>query len=132
MSAEPVRTGNSDLGASRWLPYVQARLSEMAEGVRTVGADESISPDPAALRRALPELTSLLDERTPAPSVVPTVDGGVQFVWHKAGWDIEIEVLATATLAWVRRRGQGPGTVGPVAEMRDPLVGALRHLVSVS
>ena len=131
MSAEPVRTDTADVvGAPRWLPYVQARLNEMAEGIRGIGGEEGISADPAALRRALPELTSLLDDGTPAPSVVPTVDGGVQFVWHRSGWDIEIEVLATTTLAWVRRRGEGPGTAGSVAQIRDPLGGALRDLVS--
>lgn len=130
MSAEPVRDEPGRHEPPRWLPYLQWRLDALVEGLGTAGDEEYVSPDPAALRRALPEVTSLLEDGTSTPSVVPTVDGGVQFAWRKAGWDVEIEVLATTTLAWVRQRSEGPGLAGPVGEMREPLDQALRALVS--
>lgn len=79
MSAEPVRDEPGSHGTPRWLPYVRWRLNALAEGLGTTGDEEYVSPDPAALRRALPELASLLENGTSTPSVVPTVDGGVQF-----------------------------------------------------
>lgn len=37
-------------------------------------------------------LIQVMGNRTPAPSVVPTVSGGVQAEWHINGIDLEIEV----------------------------------------
>lgn len=50
------------------------------------------SPQPEAVRRALGEVVRFMGVDTPTPCVVPTLDGGVQFVWHKGGWDVEVEV----------------------------------------
>lgn len=114
----------------RWLPYVLRRLNDLAAGPYEPEDEDGLLPDPQAVWRALPALGGLLTDRTPTPSVVPTIDGGVQFVWHKAGWDLEIEVLANETIVWGRRRGEGLGDAGPIAEMRPVLDRALRALES--
>jgi len=50
--------------------------------------------DPDRLFYGLNLLTSLLPSGTPAPAVVPTNSGGVQFEWHTQGIDLELEVIA--------------------------------------
>ena len=43
------------------------------------------------IERALRLLALILDTETAAPSIVPTVLGGVQAEWHMGGLDVEIE-----------------------------------------
>ena len=45
-------------------------------------------------------LSSVMRDDTPAPSVVPTTRGGIQFEWHTRGIDLEVEFLSS-----VRVRG---------------------------
>jgi hypothetical protein len=79
------------------------RLRELLQ--LAYGPDEGLSsPHPEAIQRALPELIRFMRVDTPTPSVVPTFDGGVQFVWHKGGWDVEVEVGPKETLLWAQRR----------------------------
>jgi hypothetical protein len=37
-------------------------------------------------------LNHLMQQRTPAPAIVPTRRGGVQLEWHERGIDIEVEI----------------------------------------
>ena len=87
----------------KWLPYVMSRLQELLV-LAYEPDDETPSPHPEAVQRALSELVRFMSRETPTPSVVPTFDGGVQFVWHKAGWDVEVEVGPKETLLWAQRR----------------------------
>jgi hypothetical protein len=87
----------------RWLPYVIVRLRDL-QRLLNEPAYEVPTPDPDALERALSELARFMRIDTPTPSVVPTYDGGVQFVWHKGGWDVEVEVGPKETLVWAQRR----------------------------
>jgi len=87
----------------RWLPYVMTRLQELMT-LAYEPDDEVPAPHPEAIQRALHELIRFMRFDTPTPSVVPTFDGGVQFVWHKGGWDIEVEVGPKETLLWAQRR----------------------------
>ncbi len=48
--------------------------------------------NPVAVMLSCLFLGKIVNEFTPMPSVVPAVDGGVQFEWHEAGHDIEIEI----------------------------------------
>jgi hypothetical protein len=47
--------------------------------------------DREAINQALTAINQLLDRNTPAPSVVPTPESGVQMEWHRRGKDLEIE-----------------------------------------
>lgn len=87
----------------RWLSYVMTRLQALL-ALAYEPDDEVPTPHLEAIHRALPELSRFMRADTPTPSVVPTVDGGVQFVWHKRGWDLEIEVGPKETLLWAQRR----------------------------
>jgi len=86
-----------------WLPYVMGRLRQLLQ--LTYDQDEGVPPPhPESIQRALSELIRFMRVDTPTPSVVPTFDGGVQFVWHKGGWDVEVEVGPKETLLWAQRR----------------------------
>lgn len=45
-----------------------------------------------ALIRGLLVLLGVMRHDSPTPSVVPTSAGGVQFEWHRSGFDLEIDV----------------------------------------
>lgn len=109
----------------RWLPYVMERLMEL-QRILDEPDDEIATPYPEALERALPELVRFMRVDSPTPSVVPTYDGGVQFVWHKNGWDVEIEVGPKETLVWVQRRDGSDSWDGSL----DDFVGDVRSLMS--
>ena len=53
------------------------------------------SIDPACVVASLCWAIEILHDNTPAPSVVPTSRGGVQFEWHVADIDLEIEFLSS-------------------------------------
>lgn len=109
----------------RWLPYVVGRMGDL-ERLLYEPADEVPTPCRAALERALLELRRFMAIESPTPSVVPTFDGGVQFVWHKGGWDIEVEVGEKETMVWARRRDGGDSWGGSL----DDRVGDVRKLLS--
>jgi hypothetical protein len=50
--------------------------------------------DPRIAHRALGVLDRVMSASTPAPSVVPTSRGAVQFEWHTRGIDLEVEFLS--------------------------------------
>lgn len=116
----------------RWLPYVAHRLNELASRADEPDLEGIRAPDASVLERSLRVLRELLFDDTPTPSVVPTSDGGVQFVWHKAGWDIEIEVLPSETYVWGRnRRETGREFSGTLPDRSSELRETLRE-ISVS
>jgi hypothetical protein len=96
------------------------RLQELL-GLAYEPEDETPSPHPEAVQRALPELVRFMRPDTPTPSVVPTFDGGVQFVWHKSGWDIEVEVGPKETLLWAQRRDGSASWHGSLDEHIDEM-----------
>jgi hypothetical protein len=49
---------------------------------------------PAIVQAAMTLLNGIMLDDTPAPSVVPTVRGGIQLEWHTRGIDLEIEFLS--------------------------------------
>ena len=51
------------------------------------------------VERGLEFLAAIVDPETSEPSVVPSSHGGLQFEWHKAGLDLEIEIEAPDRLS---------------------------------
>lgn len=39
-------------------------------------------------------LLAIMKPSLPSPSIVPLASGGLQFEWHRNGWDVEIEILS--------------------------------------
>lgn len=119
----------SEQQSPRWLPYVARRLNELASRSNEPTPEAIGAPDPWVLKHALVVLSEWLSDDTPTPSVVPTPDGGVQFVWHKSGWDIEIEVLPSETYVWGRNRNDtGREFSGDLPERAPELQAALREM----
>jgi hypothetical protein len=115
--------------APRWLPYVMGRLEELHRLVYEPD-DEVPTPHPESIQRALSELVRFMRWDTSTPSVVPTFDGGVQFVWHKGGWDVEVEVGPKETLVWAQRRDGGDSWDGSLDERVDDIRSLLSQLTN--
>lgn len=113
--------------APRWLGYVIDRLNELA--LLVDDPDEDLpAPSHDVLSRALDEANRFLLPATPTPSVVPTTDGHVQFVWHKAGWDVEVEIGPEETWVWARDRESGESWSGSLDEHKGELVSLLYRM----
>lgn len=52
-------------------------------------------------KRLIRSIALLVPDHTPAPSVVPTSRGGVQFEWHIGGVDVEIEIHPDGTIEYL-------------------------------
>ncbi len=109
-----------------WREYVLGRLVQML----IEGEGRDAYPDASVITRSWSEVTSLFGPHTPTPSIVPTEDGGVAFVWHKKGWDVEIAVDPAETTVWAHRRSDGTKVYGPLAVQRGRLVELLSEMAS--
>jgi hypothetical protein len=101
----------------RWFNYVNRRLDEL-EHYQVVDSENDAypKPPPVAIREAWRVAYRLLDSATPTPSVVPAEEGGVEFAWHKNGWDLVISVLPGATSVWARNMSVGENWSCPLSE----------------
>lgn len=79
-------------------PTVDAlgRLLSMPRGWDSYGAQ---AVDPACIASALELAFTMMHERTPLPSIVPTSLGGVQLEWHTRGIDLEIEIRSPSRIS---------------------------------
>jgi hypothetical protein len=81
----------------RWLsPALQTlqRLASLPENWDSYGAP---ALDPRSVPAAVSLLSELMSPGTPAPAIVPTSRGWVQFEWHRPGKDLEVEMLSPTT-----------------------------------
>lgn len=69
---------------SRWFRYVWDRLDQLESGGNHDDPGEPY-PTPLIVSYAREVAQKLFTPRTPTPSVVPSDNGGVAFVWHKGG-----------------------------------------------
>src|SRR6266700_8281917 len=63
--------------STRWLSYVDQRLRELGDDGQ--GPNGYPARDPEIIQRAWDCAVQWFEVNTPTPSVVPTVDGGVEF-----------------------------------------------------
>jgi hypothetical protein len=121
--AAGVRSVRSD---SRWDKYVFQRM----EDLRAAKYDFTGLKVPTwhVIDRAWGVATTLFEPDTPTPSVVPTEDGNVLLVWHKAEWDIKIEVGSEEIWTWAHDRHAGTRFSGPLGEQQVRLSGLLAYL----
>lgn len=112
---------------SRWEAYVSKRIGELAR--REYDFTGLTPPTQAILEEAWNVANYLFRFDTATPSVVPSEDGSVVFVWHKAGWDMEIEVAQGVRYVWARERSSGKGFSGL---LQESLESVSKLLVSLS
>lgn len=82
-----------------------------------------------AIVRGLQTLRSVMSADSSRPSLAPTPAGGLQFEWHDAGWDIEIEVEPDGTAeTWGRHLHNGTTFDGAIANTADRVRVALKDI----
>jgi hypothetical protein len=102
---------------SRWHKYVSERINELQHGEDDFS--ELSQPTSLVIDRAWQVATRVLHSDTPTPSVVPSDDGNVVFVWHKARWDLEIEVSPEEVTVWAHSRNTGEMFSGTLDEQLE-------------
>jgi hypothetical protein len=96
-------------GTPRWFNYLKRRLDYLQNYPVPDTADDDAYPKPPeeTVKTAWQIAYKLFDVDTPTPSIVPADEGGVEFAWHKNGWDLVISALPEETLVWARNRSLG-------------------------
>jgi hypothetical protein len=114
------------LSDSRWHKYVTQRIEEL----RTAQYDFTglKIPSKHAIDLAWAVATTFFKANTPSPSVVPSEDGDVMFVWHRAGWDLEIEVGPEEIELWAHDRHAGTVFSGSLAEQQERFSSLLNYM----
>ena len=90
-----VRGANPHISLPRWVkPTLEAvvPLFSLQKNWDTYGA---LPINAKTTERALEVLLTIMGYETPAPSVVHTSGGGIQFEWHLGGIDLEIDIPPT-------------------------------------
>ena len=64
-------------------------------------------PSAATVAHARRAAAEAFRDTTPTPSVVPTADGGIDFVWHKNGYDVEWCITEVNAEFWAHHRATG-------------------------
>jgi hypothetical protein len=117
---------DSSRTSSRWHWYVSRRLRELEAGEYDF-TDLQV-PTSQVVQRARDVASSLFKPETPTPSVVPSGEGDVLYIWHKAGWDLEIDIGPEGTAVWARDRHAGRELYGSLEEQRAWVSGLLDFL----
>jgi hypothetical protein len=115
-AAEPSRVSISADGGPSWIGGLEARLNELLElpgnwdtyGALPINVEHVVS--------GVKLLAHLVDDASPAPSVVPTVGRGIQFDWDMTNHAIEIRIDDTGATALIE---------GPDRELEGPIMGDL-------
>ena len=113
---------------SRWIEYVAERLSQMEDN-RLSDVEPTLQM--GATLQAWYVALRYFPPNTPTPSVVPSENGGVQFVWHKGGWDVEFEVENNEVFIWARSRESKDTWHGSVAEVGARFLDLMQELSTI-
>lgn len=113
----------------QWLSPILDRLNQLLSLPPGWDSYSAKQVELAAARRVLDLLVATMADRTPAPQVVPTRQGGVQLEWHQSAIDLEIEVPPSGSLLVSFEDSQGNAQwERTVAHGLGPLIEALQVL----
>jgi hypothetical protein len=106
---------------TRWGAYVEQRLGELERGEGDY--TDLRQPSAVTVDNARRVAARVFRDTTPTPSVVPTAEGGIDFVWRKNGYDVELTVTEAGAEFWARERSSGRQWDAPLPEVLDALEG---------
>jgi hypothetical protein len=113
-------------GPPRWLDEVVRRLNVAVAAATAEGWPPMTHTAVISSLQALRRVMGLDSIR---PSVTPTSEGGLQFEWHDAGWDVELEVDPNGNVnTWGRHQHNGVAFEGPFAATADSLRVAVKDI----
>jgi hypothetical protein len=114
--------------APQWLPFVASGLAACSLP-HEIGLNQWL---PGAsfelIAKAVSVLSKIMQASAPTPSVIRTATGSVQYVWHKAGWDVEIEVAEGFVEAWAHERETGREIVGKLEDVQRDVAQLIAQL----
>jgi hypothetical protein len=114
-------------GAPNWLKEVVRRLN-VAVAVAATEPGWRPMTDTAVIS-SLRALRRVMTVDSVRPSVTPTPEGGLQFEWHEAGWDVEIEVEPDGSVeTWGHHLHNGATFHGPMSAAAENLRVALKEI----
>lgn len=111
---------------SRWASYVYRRLDEIEEGQGDFTGLQR--PDQVLVARARYIAGTVFAPTTPTPSVVPTEDGEVAFIWRKGGWHLQLTVNHRHTEVWAHHVSSGNIWSGALSLLLTPVQNLLKEL----
>lgn len=115
--------------APAWLTDVLRRLREIEDLPRDWDGRNARATSPDALTRAFVVLNKFMSTDFAAPAVVPTPDGGMQFEWHDAGWDVQVEIDPSGEAdAWGEHLARGTRFYGDVDSQVEDLRLAIKEI----
>lgn len=125
-------SNDRDDGTPRWFNYVNRRLDALEAYPQSDPTDPEAypKPPPETIRSAWRVAHMLFDRGTATPTVVPAEEGGVEFAWHKNGWDLVISVLPEETFVWARNPLTGENWSYPLLERFERVRTILANLSS--
>ena len=77
-----------------WWVSTLSRITDILALPENWDSYGAAKPDPQLAYHAVDLLQQIAQPDMPQPSIVPTVQGGVQFEWHTRGIDLEVEILS--------------------------------------
>jgi hypothetical protein len=108
---------------TRWSSYIQRRFEQLT-------AETPSSPAfTETLNAAWKSILNLFAPNIATPSVLPGDEGGIVLVWHKGGWDIEIDFgPLEAPSVWTVNRSDLVGFDGNLSDHREELLDVLAEI----
>ena len=122
----PSRAEPFDVRIARWNRHVVQRLEELRVGAFDFTGLQV--PPEHVVNQAWIIASSQFHFDTPPPSVLPSDEGEVLFIWHKSGWDVQINVGSEETTVWAYDRTSGTELSGLLASRQKELADLLKIL----
>lgn len=105
----PYMTIQVETDAPKWLPLtVLERMNELLELQPNWDSYGARCLKEQAFETALEILGTVMRPNTSPPTVVPTVEGGIQLEWHQNDIDLEVEVKPEGQVLMFRQGGSQP------------------------
>lgn len=99
----------------RWLPFLEMRLEAMGK-LTAADLDGLPVPPPKTLDQAIRFAYKYFPPTLPTPSVVPSPSGGVELIWFRFRWHLEIDFSDSSVIVWAHDMRGGELWRGSIAD----------------